>query len=892
MATTTPSLKPSDSARETQSRYRVGFPAPLLQNEAEEIHARRAAADPSYKKPAGAPTELPRDTVGLALSGGGIRSATFSLGVLQSLAENQLLRKIDYLSTVSGGGYVGSFLGRWFCRFSDPSYPSHHSRKKEDDSTHVHKSPMELIESDLADCHSKPVTWLRENGRYISPNGAGDTWLAIVSYIRSWVGLHFVLTLFILTIFLACTSLRALLYNHPLGWTIENAFSTHAQALPWFPGYKVWWSPYVLLPAFTLVAGVLPVGAAFWLTQFSWKDFGNLVVTLIALGGGVFLIHHSVTRHGWWPLEKVGATGWLVTTVCVLAVTYWILACWVSRKQKADDRRFSRNLLTRCLGWTAYLTLGLAALAVVDSLGQSACFFSEQVARPSLALGGGSLVTIMIVAVQKLAALLSQFSGKETRVRLPVAYVLMIAAILVATLLLVFWSAVTHWLWWFAHDPTVLFVLCIVTLVCSFALARCMTFLNLSSQQPLYGARLTRAYLGASNEARWSGLGQRISDAIPKDDLSLSQYRPQTFGCPLHLINVTLNETVGGRSQVEIRDRKGLPMALGPCGVSVGFRYHALWRTHGSDNSVVHIEPILNEKHKFHLLAEKSVGDQVVEQLSLGDWVSISGAAFSTGLGARTNIALSFLLGLANVRLGYWWDSHIKPSARAGRVDPNIPKRIGEWLNHWLPVQTHLLDELLARFHGPARQRWYLSDGGHFENTGCYELLRRRVPFIICCDDGQDLEYNFADDGGLVRKARVDFDAEIRFLADDEIQAKISPPFQKYIGTLEELKRPDENGFSKKHAALAEVRYDGSKEPGTHILLIKPSLTGDEMLDVIQYHSDNPRFPQEPTSDQYFDEAQWESYRRLGKHIGDDILQAITQQNVWVMNDSRQANAR
>src|ERR1700756_407057 len=52
-------------------------------------------------------------TAGLAFSGGGIRSATFHLGVLQTLAEYELLKQFDYLSTVSGGGYIGSWLARW-----------------------------------------------------------------------------------------------------------------------------------------------------------------------------------------------------------------------------------------------------------------------------------------------------------------------------------------------------------------------------------------------------------------------------------------------------------------------------------------------------------------------------------------------------------------------------------------------------------------------------------------------------------------------------------------------------------------------------------------------------------------------------------------------------------
>lgn len=55
-------------------------------------------------------TSLPDDLVGLAFSGGGIRSATFNLSVLQALANADFLKKVDYLSTVSGGGYVGAFL--------------------------------------------------------------------------------------------------------------------------------------------------------------------------------------------------------------------------------------------------------------------------------------------------------------------------------------------------------------------------------------------------------------------------------------------------------------------------------------------------------------------------------------------------------------------------------------------------------------------------------------------------------------------------------------------------------------------------------------------------------------------------------------------------------------
>ena len=74
--------------------------------------------------PAGEPwvSYTPIDRVGLAFSGGGIRSATFNLGVLKALHELQLLTHVDYLSTVSGGGYVGAWWTAWRARWGKEFY--------------------------------------------------------------------------------------------------------------------------------------------------------------------------------------------------------------------------------------------------------------------------------------------------------------------------------------------------------------------------------------------------------------------------------------------------------------------------------------------------------------------------------------------------------------------------------------------------------------------------------------------------------------------------------------------------------------------------------------------------------------------------------------------------
>ena len=75
------------------------------EEEFKHIRARRDGAYPSDDT-----TQAPDNLVGLAFSGGGIRSATFGLGVLEALKKFDLLKKIDYLSTVSGGGYIGAWL--------------------------------------------------------------------------------------------------------------------------------------------------------------------------------------------------------------------------------------------------------------------------------------------------------------------------------------------------------------------------------------------------------------------------------------------------------------------------------------------------------------------------------------------------------------------------------------------------------------------------------------------------------------------------------------------------------------------------------------------------------------------------------------------------------------
>jgi len=240
---------------------------------------------------------------------------------------------------------------------------------------------------------------------------------------------------------------------------------------------------------------------------------------------------------------------------------------------------------------------------------------------------------------------------------------------------------------------------------------------------------------------------------------------------------------------------------------------------------------------------------------------------------------MSLLLGLLNVRLGYWWNSGINPGQRPGRYPPDLWRRIKSLPSTVFAVQALLLNEWRGYFEGPSARRWYLSDGGHFDNTGLYELIRRRLPFIIAVDASQDERYEFEDLAILMRQVRLDFGAELNWLDPDPagatswgslnaaaaaqgstipawIQGHIQHP--EAIGGLGSMKR---DGPSC--AALARISYHGKEG---WLLLIKANLAPKIRVDVRNYALMHPSFPNEPTLNQFFDDDQWESYRSLGEY--------------------------
>jgi hypothetical protein len=225
--------------------------------------------------------------------------------------------------------------------------------------------------------------------------------------------------------------------------------------------------------------------------------------------------------------------------------------------------------------------------------------------------------------------------------------------------------------------------------------------------------------------------------------------------------------------------------------------------------------------------------------LNLGTAMAISGAAAAPNMGTMTIKPLVFIMAMLNIRLGYWLPN-------PNYVDDSTTK-----IKQWIGVGPfYLLHELFGRIN---ENGMYVnvSDGGHIENTGIYELLRRRCKFIIAGDAEADPDISFGGLAKLIRYARIDMGIDI------DIE-------------LEEV-RKQPNNLSRKHCALGTIHY-GQGETG-YLLYIKSSLTGDENEYIHQYRANNPSFPHESTADQFFDESQFEIYRALGYHIVNELFE-------------------
>ena len=312
-----------------------------------------------------------------------------------------------------------------------------------------------------------------------------------------------------------------------------------------------------------------------------------------------------------------------------------------------------------------------------------------------------------------------------------------------------------------------------------------------------------------------------------------------------------MNQTVEFTSMRGNRDRKGENLAVSSLAMSIGEKWHSTWADpvarHGFKPvkpGRARLNPVGHERGTEHPLTDQTDAPaNEAEALSLRRWMSISGAAVAPGAGQATQLGTALLFGMANFRTGWWWDSGLSQTVRAGFPVLTFVRRLLYLLPRYFLTQSLLLMEWVAVFPGPWRRLWYLSDGGYFENLAGYELIRRRLPRIILCDGTADAEYEFGALANLVRKARIDFDASIEPFNPKDLEEHVPEDLSKHVGSVAELEPQRDSagritGPSKKHAAVFWVRYQTEPKRPSVLLYLKASLTADESEDVSNYHAE------------------------------------------------------
>ncbi len=840
--------------------------------------------------------ELPQMRSALCLSGGGVRSAIFNLGILQGLARCGLLDKFDYLSTVSGGGFIAGWLSAWIHR---------EEGNVNTVVTQLAKTPDNPLETE-----PKPLYNLRIYANYLTPKKgllSVDTWTLIAIYLRNlllnWMVFVPVIMAFLIlpriwfafvkstywepyfdsrtlltTGFLAAAFALAYIgTNLPGGklWNFHESRFVRFGLLPlvisamalttyWFrlgTGRPAWWR-FIL---FALALGMVPWVFSLLVRLIKREWQGS--VAGYAGATGLILVAFSVSGFLIWYVtdvlqlhERYFSGAYFTRAYASLAVPFFLvlltiggtfIAGFTSRFTDVDDQewwaRSGAWILIVVVGWSVFHLLVLFGPVLLVGLQAklNSLMFKDGLTWENAKAVGTALVGVVSGAITLFGGSSAKTSahGEEDKPPGWKAKVLSIAtsvaAVVFAAFIVIVLALVTNrvlasnigeWMAYLLGAGTfhpdvnstqrivyespgrVLVVFMFVIALVGWLLGR---FINTNrfSLHYYWRNRMMRAYLGVSrDEHAREKTRNKFTDFDLQDNIYMHDLKQQPLNIaqkPLHVVNVTLN--LAGGEKLEWQDRKAESFSISPLHSGSYWLGYRDSERYGGANGI-----------------------------SLATSVAISGAAASPNMGyMMTSPVVRFIMTLFNVRLGFWLGNPRKPT-----------------FNRDSPTQSvrPIFDEALGKTDDQSPYV-YLSDGGHFDNFGLYEMILRRSRFIIVSDASTDPDYCFESLAYAIRQVRVDFGVPIEFR--DKLQ----------------LGKDLDN--ANKYCAIADIRYSCVDKPGGKpdpnydgvLIYIKPSLDGSEPADVLNFHESDKAFPQDTIVDQWFGEAQFESYRMLGSHM-------------------------
>jgi Patatin-like phospholipase len=680
------------------------------------------------------------DTIGLALSGGGIRSAAFCTGALQGLAANGVMPKIDYLSTVSGGGYVGAAL-----TVSQPwdggVFPF--LQKTRDEKT-----------------DSAAMRQMRNNANYLKFGDIKEMIINLAIYLRGLVA--------------------NLIYVTPV--------------ILGLAAFTLWWNPdRRSLNRPELFGIALPDWFIGW-GAFAFSGLALLAVLFLYVSWSLYQSKSAAEElNGKWT-RFASYSLLLAGVVIFLELQPFLVSILLDG---SDNSSTSLNaMIDNVIKWFAPMTavVSLASSFLGDTFKgsetQSGLFATVRkiFSKSMFWIAGLALPLLMWLLYLRVVAtgvLLNAAQCPQPEGRLMATYCQL--------------KSVS------AFKDAVGFEPAIACLLAALLIAFLWNFLspNGNSLHRLYRERLGHAFCFRMNGD--------VSEE--RDRLQLSKL---TENRPYHLINTAIN--VQNSEKANAKGRNADFFLFSPLYIGSDVTDYASTGT---------VERVM--------MNERGVN------LDIATAIAISGAAASSNMGTETIKPMALTLAFLNIRLGYWF--------------PN-PKLLASNKTRQSSI-SYFVKEAFGRLDENG-DIVYLTDGGHIENLGVFELLKRRCKLIIAVDAEADPGMTFPALIKLQRYARIDLGARID-LKWSRIQA-VSLQAQK-----------DEPGSSPgPHCAIGKIEYDNG---GVGVILyVKSSVTGDENDYIKDYNRRYRAFPHESTGDQFFSEEQFEVYRALGFHAVDGLL--------------------
>jgi hypothetical protein len=853
--------------------------------------------------------------VGLAFSGGGIRSATINLGILQGLAKYGLLRRIDYLSTVSGGGFIGGWLIRW-----------------------IYETGIGNVQQKLgnAACEPASVSFLRDYSNYLTPRKGllgADTWAAIATYLRNvllnqsiligFLGAVLYLPWILGSFFdygpvmepkpLAIGAMAAILIMTAVAIGVVNTSTCAGAAakmeyewtsqrnvlmrvvLPLFAGafclnYTIWREPDAWTLRFCLLSGLVVYTLGHftgWLAangKFGWNakglpTFWNVLWGLPsgALAGlEIYALTFLVGRWAEDPVRgKWEAVSWgppLFVLAFLLAGTLHIGLAKFELRNEIHEwwARLGGWLMLWGLFWSALFGLAIFVPLVVFKLSTTYLSGPALWAKRAVILGwivhsglgarlGWSKSTSGSPSNQSLKEVVAKAA--------PFVFVGgLLIAVSTAAHGLALWrhqlprNDANSWFEIVAGVPSHSFLLLAVALSALTVFFSWRVDINRFSMNLLYRNRIVRCYLGASNEQRNA---QKFTGFDPADDLRLACFA-EADACdpdqkalqPDHYSGPypILNSTlnVTHGQRLAWQERKAESFIFTP--KYCGFDYPEMKDAHNEKSAASKGA----DHGGYHLTNGWAMSEHGI---SLGTAISTSGAAVSPNMGFHTYPPLAFLMTVFNVRLGEWL-----ANPRFGNASPRARNKTGSAGETKQEVKRRKL--FMGEPEGaPRSSLLYLL----FELFGTTTDVSK---FVYLSDGAhfenlgiyelvrRECDFIIASDAGEdVGYVFADLANAIRKCRTDlgaEIVLNLAPV------------TANAEARAKYHAVRGEIFYRSGKVG--QILYFKSCLTGEEPNDVRDYCRLHPEFPQQSTEDQGFDESQFESYRALGFTAANSIF--------------------